>query len=265
MRQSPAVRALVPLFGIAAVLWMAAGVRPAPTNGARAFNELGAIMIVEYHRIGNPEGRWTRTPAGLRRDLELLWANGYRPISLNALVAGQIALPAGSSPIVLTFDDSSPGQFRYLERNGTLEIDPDCAVGILEAFAGLHSTALPATFFVLPAADEPHRLFGQPEHEARKLRYLVSRGFELGNHTFWHADLSRYPEAIVRSQLARAQQRIDEMVPGYRLRALALPMGRYPRTLEWAIRGRAGGVSYEHDAIRHGRRRPRTLAVLQGL
>jgi hypothetical protein len=26
-------------------------------------------------------------------------------------------------------------------------------------------------------------------------------------------------------------------------------MGRYPRTLEWAIRGRAAGVSYEHDAI----------------
>ena len=164
-------------------------------------------------------------------------------------MAGSIALPAGSSPVVLTFDDSSPGQFRYIERNGEIEIDRDCAVGILEAFAALHSAAFPATFFVLPAADEPNRLFGQPEHEARKLRYLVSRGFELGNHTFWHADLSRYPEAVVRSQLARAQQRIDQIVPGYRLRALALPMGRYPRMLEWAIRGRAAGASYEHDDI----------------
>ncbi len=116
--ESPAVRALVPQFAIAAVLWMTAGARPAPTNGARGSNELGAIMIVEYHRIGNPERRWTRTPAGLRRDLDLLWANGYRLISLNALIAGSIALPAGSTPVVLTFDDSSPGQFRYLERNG---------------------------------------------------------------------------------------------------------------------------------------------------
>ena len=39
------------------------------------------------------------------------------------------------------------------------------------------------------------------------------------------------------------------MVPGYRLRALALPMGHYPAKLEWAIRGRVAGVSYEHDAI----------------
>jgi peptidoglycan/xylan/chitin deacetylase (PgdA/CDA1 family) len=77
----------------------------------------------------------------------------------------------------------------------------------------------------------------------------VSRGFELGNHTLWHADLSRYPEAVVRSQLARAQQRIEQIVPGYRLRALALPMGNYPRQIEWAMRGSAGGVSYAHDAI----------------
>jgi peptidoglycan/xylan/chitin deacetylase (PgdA/CDA1 family) len=216
----------------------------------RAPNELGRVMILEYHGIGIPEGRWTRSPARLRRDLEQLWETGYRPIALNALISGSIDLPRGASPVVLTFDDSSPGQFRYVKRDGRQEIDPDCAVGILEEFARLHDGARPtATFFVLPGADEPNRLFGQPELEARKLRYLVSRGFELGNHTLWHADLSKYPEAVVRSQLARAQRRIDQIVPGYRLRALALPMGNYPRQIDWAIRGSAEGVSYAHDAI----------------
>jgi hypothetical protein len=158
--------------------------------------------------------------------------------------------PPGTSLVVLTFDDSSPGQFRYQERDGRLEIDPDCAVGILEAFTRLHpGFGLNATFFVLPAAAEPNRLFGQPDHELRKLQYLVSRGFELGNHTLWHADLAKYPEAVVRAQLARAQQRIEQIVPGYRLRALALPMGHYPAKLDWAIRGRAAGVSHQHDAI----------------
>ena len=203
----------------------------------RAPNELGRVMI----------GRWTRSPAHLRRDLEQLWETGYRPIALNALISGSIDLPRGASPVVLTFDDSSPGQFRYVRRDGRQEIDPECAVGILEEFARLHDGArAPATFFVLPGADEPNRLFGQPELEARKLRYLVSRGFELGNHTLW---LSKYPEAVVRSQLARAQQRIEQIVPGYRLRALALPMGKYPREIEWAIRGSAEGVSYAHDGI----------------
>jgi len=243
------MRSILPC--LSALCWAAAvAFSPSPAGAQRSPNELGSVMILEYHRIGEPEGRWTRSPAHFREDLERLWEAGYRPIALDALVTGAIDLPAGTSPFVLTFDDSSPGQFRYLEREGRLEIDPDCAVGILEAFARLHPEfGLRATFFVLPAADEPNRLFGQPEHEVRKLQYLVSRGFELGNHTFWHADLAKYPETVVRSQLAKAQQRIDQIVPGYRLRALALPMGKYPARLDWAIRGRAAGVSYEHDAI----------------
>lgn len=237
---------------IGLVFWTASVLlAPVPARVERSPNELGSIMSLEYHRIGEPEGRWTRSPARLREDLERLWESGYRPIALDALVTGSIDLPSGTNPVVLTFDDSSPGQFRYLERDGRPEIDPDCAVGILDAFARLHGGfELTATFFVLPAAAEPNRLFGQPEHELRKLRYLVSRGFELGNHTLGHADLARYPEAVVRAQLAGAQgRRIEQIVPGYRLRALALPMGHYPAKLEWAIRGRAAGVSYQHDAI----------------
>ena len=61
--------------------------------------------------------------------------------------------------------------------------------------------------------------------------------------------LARYPEPVMRSQLARAQERIEQIIPGNRLRALALPMGHYPARLDWAIRGRAEGGSFEHDAI----------------
>jgi peptidoglycan/xylan/chitin deacetylase (PgdA/CDA1 family) len=238
----------VPRIGLVCLTVAAALVSPA--SARRPPNELGSVMILEYHRIGEPDGRWTRSPDHFRDDLERLWSAGYRAVALDAVVTGSIDLPAGTSPVVLTFDDSSPGQFRYLEREGRLAIDPDCAVGILEAFVRVHPEfGLTATFFVLPAAAEPNRLFGQPQHEVRKLQYLVSRGFELGNHTFWHADLARYPETVVRSQLAKAQERIEQIIPGYRLRALALPMGHYPARLDWAIRGRAEGGSYEHDAI----------------
>jgi hypothetical protein len=246
------MRPIGPACAIALMCWqLIAADRPmASAAPSRAPNELGSIMILEYHRIGEPESRWTRSPASLRRDLERLWEEAYRPIPLTDLIRGAIHLPAGTSPVVFTFDDSSPGQFRYLERNDELQVDPDCAVGIFEAFARLHPEFPPrATFYVLPAAAEPNRLFGQPEHEARKLRYLVSHGFDLGNHTLWHADLSKYPEVVVRAQLALAQQRIEQLVPGYRLRTLALPMGNYPRQMEWAIRGHAGGASYTHEGI----------------
>jgi len=207
-------------------------------------------MILEYHLIEEPESRWARTPENFRRDLERLREGGYRLIGLGDLLDGRMALPAGATPVVLTFDDSSPGQLRFVERDGKVEVDPNSAVGILEAFSRQRPEfGKTTTFYVLPGAKQPHKLFGQPEYEKAKLEYLAARGFEIGNHTLWHANLSKYPEATVRTQIAQAQQWIHRHVPGYRLRTLALPMGAYPRDLSWAIRGSVDGVSYQHDAI----------------
>jgi hypothetical protein len=155
-------------------------------------NELGRVMILEYHKIDYPEERWTRTPENFRRDLETLYARGYRLQSLNGLVEGRITVPAGTTPVVLTFDDSSAGQFRYVEHNGTLEIDPKSGVGVLEAFIREKPDfGRAATFFVLPGAKAPNNLFNQPEHEGRKLRWLVEQGYELGNHTLWASTTRR--------------------------------------------------------------------------
>ena len=213
-------------------------------------NELGRVMILEYHKIDYPEERWTRTPENFRRDLETLYARGYRLLGLNDLLDGRVALPAGTTPVVLTFDDSSPGQFRYLERGGALELDPKSAVGILEAFARARPDfGRAATFFVLPGAAPPNRLFDQPAHAGAKLRWLARHGYEIGNHTLWHANLGQYGETTVRAQLAEAQQWIRRHVPDYRLRTLALPHGVYPKDVAWALAGAAKGETYRHDAI----------------
>ena len=218
--------------------------------GELAPNELGRIMILEYHKIDYPEERWTRTPENFRRDLETLYAKGYRLINLGDLLDRHIVLPAGTSPVVLTFDDSSPGQFRYLEQNGTLEIDPKSAVGILEAFEREHPDfGRGGTFYVLPGANPPNRLFNQPAYEGKKLQYLASHGYEIGNHTLWHANLAKYPEATVRAQVAEAQVWIQRHVPDYKTRTLALPHGVYPTDVSWVLKGSAKGMSYSHDAV----------------
>ena len=98
-------------------------------------------------------------------------------------------------------------------------------------------------------ASRPNRLFDQPEHEGRKLQYLVSRGFEIGNHTLWHANLGKYDEKTVRAQIAEAQQWIQRHVPDYRIRSLALPHGVYPKNVQWALEGTAKGTTYRNDAI----------------
>jgi peptidoglycan/xylan/chitin deacetylase (PgdA/CDA1 family) len=236
------VRVLAAALGLAlAVPAWAGGLPP---------NELGRVMILEYHKIDHPEERWTRTPDNFRKDLRTLYDRGYRLIALNDLLDGRIALPAGTTPVVLTFDDSSPGQFRYIERNGGLVIDPDCAVGILEAFASERPDfGRAATFFVLPGASRPNRLFDQPLLEGKKLQFLASRGYEIGNHTLWHANLGKYPEDVVRTQIAQAQEWIQRHVPDYRIRTLALPHGVYPKQVDWAMRGTAKGTAYRHDAV----------------
>ena len=234
-----------------AIALAAAVLLPAAASaGSLQPNELGRVMILEYHKVDQPEERWTRTPANFRGDLERLWERGYRLVALNDLLDGRIAIPRGTTPVVLTFDDSSPGQFKLIERNGDWVPDPDCAVGILEAFERQHPEfGRAATFYVLPGADPPNRLFNQKDLAARKLQYLASRGYEIGNHTLWHANLAKYPERVVRQQLATAQEWIQRDVPGYRIRTLALPMGAYPKDLRWAAEGAEGRTTYRHDAI----------------
>ena len=213
-------------------------------------NELGRVMILEYHKIDYPEERWTRTPENFRRDLETLYAGGYRLQSLNGLVEGRITVPAGTTPVVLTFDDSSAGQFRYIDRNGTPEIDPKSGVGVLEAFIRERPDfGRAATFFVLPGAKPPNDLFNQKELQGRKLRWLVEQGYEIGNHTLWHANLGKYDEKVVRQQLAEAQVWVQRYVPDYQFRTLALPHGVYPKDVSWAVNGTVKGTTYRHEAI----------------
>jgi hypothetical protein len=222
------------------------------TAGAQALapNELGRIMVLEYHKIDYPEERWTRTPENFRRDLETLYARGYRLQNLNDVIDGKITVPAGTTPVVLTFDDSSPGQFRYLVKNGSVEIDPKSGIGILEQFIKEKPDfGRAATFFVLPGASRPNKLFDQAEHEGRKLQFLVKQGYEIGNHTLWHANLGKYDEATVRTQVAEAQVWVQRHVPDYKLRTLALPHGVYPKDLRWVQEGTAKGTTYRTDAV----------------
>jgi hypothetical protein len=104
----------------------------------RVPNELGRIPILEYHLLGDSDSRWHVERGHFRRDLERLYASGYRPVTVSEMIDKKIDLPAGLSPVVFTFDDAGPSQFGYIDHNGTLEIDPNSAVGIWLAFHREH-------------------------------------------------------------------------------------------------------------------------------
>lgn len=223
----------------------------------------GKVPVLMVHVVGDHDAAWTVTEARFAHTLETLYAHDYRPITVAQLMDKRIDVPAGKRPVVFTFDDASPSQFRYIEQNGKLTVDPRSAVGQWLAFSAKHPDWKPrATFCTLSGAAAGRSLFGdkgiegqKSEWRFRKLQFLRDQGFELCNHTLWHANLSKYPDAFVQEQIARGQLAIDSAVPGYKVRTFALPLGVWPKNRALAQRGewrdpKSGVVTkYNYDAI----------------
>jgi peptidoglycan/xylan/chitin deacetylase (PgdA/CDA1 family) len=237
---------------------------PLAAPADRTPDELGRIPILLYHELGDTAARWRRSRTQFRADLELLDARGYRPVGIGEVLDRSIDLPRGVSPVVITFDDAPPSQFRYIERpDGTLDIDSTSAVGMLLDFARTHPEwRNRAVFCVLTGADAGHSMFGGKEVDGQhlawrhaKLRQLVALGFELCGHTDWHVNLGRVADSTVPGAIARGLLAIDSAVPGYRVRSFALPYGAWPHDSSLARAGRwadpASGrvVEYRFGAV----------------
>jgi peptidoglycan/xylan/chitin deacetylase (PgdA/CDA1 family) len=243
-----------------------AGGATASVAGGAAVNLQGRIPVLEYHVIGGDKNTlYTRTVQSYRNDLETAYKLGYRPITVAQLLDKDFRdVPAGMSPVVVVFDDASDSQFRYLEENGKLVVDPTSALGIWEEFARTHPGWKPrAVFCMLNGAGAGHNFFGddpkfngqKKEWRFQKVKYLADQGYELCDHTLWHMKLSQYPDAAVQEQIARNAMGIDSAVPGYKIRTMALPYGLWPKNRSLAWQGswtdpKTGkSHSYKFDAV----------------
>jgi peptidoglycan/xylan/chitin deacetylase (PgdA/CDA1 family) len=237
---------------------------PVPaTNAPRVPNELGRFPIVEWHQVVEKDGTYKVSRERFKAELTELHRRGYVPVNLSEILDKTFDVPAGKTPVLFTFDDASPSQFRYLERNGQLVVDPSSAVGILLDFIKAHPDWKPKGLFcMLPAAEAGHAFFGDKGIDGqktawrlKKVQFLHTQGFELCNHTLWHAKLSKYSDAVVQEQLARGAMAIDSAVPGYKVRGLALPYGLWPKNRALTLKGSwydkkaKKTVSYAHEAV----------------
>lgn len=187
----------------------------------RPSNHEGEVLIVEYHKIAKQEARWDRSEARFRADLARLYSMGFRPVTLRQYVSAKMPLAPGASPIVFTFDDANPTQFKILPDG---KLDPSCALGIWQDFASKHADfPIRATFFVLPDT-----MWGQPKLVDDKLALLKKWGCEVGSHTMTHPKLSHLTDQQAMVELAGAidflkSKNVDQPV------ALALPYGISPK------------------------------------
>lgn len=210
-------------------------------------NELGRIMIIEYHVIGEEEGRWARTHTNMRKDLEKLYEAGYVAVSLNDMVRGNLDIPAGKTPVVITFDDGTQGHFRYLEdEEGQLQVDPKSAVGVLEKFyEDYPDFGLEATFFV-----NGYNPFGQSkELSDKKIKHIIERGMDIGNHSVNHPQMNKLTQEEVAKELVPIVKLVEGLVPEYKVETFALPFGIGTKEKEWSVAGNYQDTSYENVAV----------------
>lgn len=211
-------------------------------------NESGQVAILEYHNIRAGKTNYDRTPEAFRKDLDTLYSEGYRPISLHDLLDNRIDVPIGMTPVVLTFDDSSPTQFHYLD-NGTL--DPDCAFGILKTFHEAHQDfAIRGIFFMNASpTGHPSPVFGDQATAAKKVKELLAAGMEIGNHTVNHPSLKKLSDDKVQKELADCVAGVHALAPEAVVDTLALPFGVSPTNKKLAESGESGGVPYHNRAV----------------
>lgn len=222
--------------------------QPSPTPTPRVdpaevgADELGQIPVLMYHRLkADGGGAYDRTRQGFRAELTWLFERDYVPVGLGDVLDGRIDIPAGTKPVVLTFDDSP---LEHAQFDGDEPV-ADTALGILTDVAADYPDVEPvAVWSVLPAP------FGGNEARGRAImRKLSERGHELANHSCQHAPLSGRSRAAVQRDLACGANVIRDAVPDADVRVLTLPLGRFPDQHEWAYAGEVPEGRYDHDAL----------------
>ncbi|WP_051534111.1 polysaccharide deacetylase family protein [Desulfitibacter alkalitolerans] len=206
-------------------------------------NEAGQIMVLMYHRFGDTESTWQRTWDNFRSDLERLYQEGYRLISIKDYLNNTIAIPAGYSPVILTFDDGYSNQFSVEKNGDEWVLRPQTAAGIMYEFYQEHPDfGLEGIFYV---NSQPFN-GGNWKYAVEYLVYEL--GMDIGSHTRTHINMQQHGTARIIEELGGLVKDFKEVLPDYEIDSLALPYGVYPSSAD-VFSGEYEGVKYENKGV----------------
>lgn len=219
------------------------------SNDLSICNEDGEIMILMYHKFAkNSNGDvWTRSFDDFKNDLEVLYKNNYRPISMTDYLTNNIDVPYGMTPVVLTFDDGSAGQLAFEWIDDELVIKENTAVKIMQDFNQDHPDfKLKGTFYITGT-----NFFGAKGTFTQRLTYLTDLGFEIGNLTKSHYALGNADTADkVIEEVGGFVKFLDEYLPGYKVNSLSLPGGSRSKSFEkYMYEGEYEGFEYVNKGV----------------
>jgi len=202
---------------------------------AAGVNELKDIPILMYHRIydmknseteftgGNVDASgYNRTSEAFEADLEFYYENGYRTIRIADYVKGYIDVPFGMTPVILTFDDGyNNALLDGFDADGNPIFQKGCAMEVLERVKARHPDFnLTATFFL-----NQHLFTNCEEDDIRLIKWMVDNGYDIGNHTKTHPDLSKLTAAEIEEEIGYEYKLLNDIIPGRYVDIVALPYG----------------------------------------
>lgn len=218
-------------------------------------NETGKIMVVIFHKFvdtiapKNKDDQFTTTFKDFETLLGRLNDMGYRLISLNDFIDNNISVPRGFIPIVFTFDDGTADEFSLVRNHIQLQVKSNTAVGVMEKFYLKHPDfGLKGTFYVNLGL----KTFEGSGTLSERLKFLIDKGFEIGNHTLNHINLQNISEENkIIMEIGANQKRMYELIPGYTMNTFSIPYGLAPLETEYRslIKGEYKGVKYKNKAI----------------
>jgi hypothetical protein len=189
----------------------------------RAGDTNGGVLVLMYHKFAERETRYDRSFEHFRHDLGRLYDMGFRPVTMSEYLSNDMPIQPGTSPVVITIDDSNPTQFTM---NDDGSIDPNCAVGIWQEFSRLHPDfPIKATWYVLPTV-----MWEQKKWIDKKVEFLKENGSELGCHTWSHPQLNKLTDRQVKNEIARSLDFLAKY--GFDKVSFAYPYGIYPKHME---------------------------------
>jgi peptidoglycan/xylan/chitin deacetylase (PgdA/CDA1 family) len=227
--------------------------------------EVGQIMIIMYHGLVETEAEeetYQRSAANFQNDLQTFYDRGFRLISMKDWIENNITTPAGYTPLILTFDDGKASSFSLENADGELRPVKDCVVDIMTQFSIEHPDfGNTAMFFI---NQNPFKGEGTL---AERLNYLLDHGYELGNHTMSHKQMSKMNADEIQAEIGGIDRMIKEAVPEYEPYALSYPFGERPlKDLRgYVLNGVWEGNEYHYKiAVREGQSGPPSAVNREG-